>query len=142
MVPDIQIKTNEMTRQKFEFSSDFYINRFSGVKNSRNMWNEIPKKFSYDLLSSVTEHLKKYLSGYNFIGHCSYNSTSADDTKYNCSMCWCNRGRLQRGKAERISYWFNPNSWRKWMDCFCCWRIRSALVNLRFTSVHDFQKNK
>ena len=110
MVPDIQIKTNEMTRQKSEFSSDFYINRFSRVKNSRNMWNEIPKKFSYDLLSSVTEHLKKYLSGYNFIGHCSYNSTSADDTKYNCSMCWCNRGRLQRGKAERISYWFNPNS--------------------------------
>ena len=31
MVPDIQIKTNEMTRQKSEFSSDFYINRFSRV---------------------------------------------------------------------------------------------------------------
>ena len=34
MVPDIQIKTNEMTRQKSEVSTDFYINRVSRVLNS------------------------------------------------------------------------------------------------------------
>ena len=31
MVPELQIKTNEMTRQKSEFSTDFYINRFPWV---------------------------------------------------------------------------------------------------------------